>query len=243
MQDGGREFVAKFSASTDTYDIVKAEYAVMRLAALAGLRVAPVMLRRVMGKDVLLVERFDRVAVEGIVTRRCVLSLLSLLRLHEMEARYASYRDFADLVRHRFVAPAATLRELFRRLVFNVLVGNTDDHARNHAALWDGRQLELSPAYDLCPQRRTGREASQAMAIGGSLGDRATLANVCSVAEAFLLKHEEARALIDEMVVVIRDHWDPVCDEAGMPEVERRKLTGSAMLGPFAFEGWSGGGG
>src|SRR5690606_2474111 len=93
---------------------------------------------------------------------------LTLLELDEMLARYASYENFAEIIRHRFIHPKETLRELFSRMVFNILCGNTDDHARNHAAFWDGKQLDLTPAYDVCPQGRTGNEASQAMLISGN---------------------------------------------------------------------------
>ncbi len=94
-----------------------------------------------------------------------------------MEAHYASYSDLADRIRQRFAEPQTTIVELFKRLVFNVLVGNTDDHARNHSAFWDGWHLKLTPAYDICPQLRTGQEATQAMSIGGTAGNAATLAN------------------------------------------------------------------
>ena len=82
------------------------------------------------------------------------------LGLDERFAAHASYEALADIVRARFTAPAETLAELFTRMTFNILVGNTDDHARNHAAFWDGESLTLTPAYDICPQSRTGREAS-----------------------------------------------------------------------------------
>ena len=59
-----------------------------------------------------------------------------------------------------------TLRELFSRITFNILAGNNDDHARNHAAFWDGIELTLTPAYDICPQPRAGGETAQVMAIG-----------------------------------------------------------------------------
>src|SRR3546814_10321073 len=91
-----------------------------------------------------------------------------MLGLDEMMARYASYQDLAEIVRHRFTDPSATLRELFARIVFNILCGNTDDHARNHAAFWDGATLTLTPAYDICPPGRTGQEATQAMLISGN---------------------------------------------------------------------------
>jgi len=130
--------IAKFSASGDLYSVVKAEFIAMKLAAACGLDVAPVSIVKAGGKDVLLIERFDR-------TR----AALTILGLDEMMARYASYEDLAEIIRHRFAKPRETLRELFGRLCFNVLCGNTDDHARNHAAFWDGKMLSLSPAYDI----------------------------------------------------------------------------------------------
>jgi serine/threonine-protein kinase HipA len=82
-------------------------------------------------------------------------------------ARYASYQDLAEIVRHRFTDASVTLREFFARIAFNILCGNTDDHARNHAAFWDGDRLPLIPAYDICPQGRSGQEATPAMLISG----------------------------------------------------------------------------
>ena len=150
IRDGDTKYVAKLSSSTDTYSVVKAEFIAMRLAGLVGLNVAPVRLVRPMNKDALLIRRFDREPAENGWTRRAMVSALTLLGLDE-----------------RFTAPAETLRELFARLVFNILVGNTDDHARNHTAFWDGDGLTLTPAYDICPQSRTGREVSQAMQVHG----------------------------------------------------------------------------
>ena len=72
-----------------------------------------------------------------------MVSALTILELHDADGiagRYATYVDLAHQVRSRFTAPDATLRELFSRIVFNILVGNTDDHARNHSAFWDGPQ-------------------------------------------------------------------------------------------------------
>src|SRR3546814_6656401 len=106
----------------------------MRLATLAGLSVSPVRLAKASGKDVLLVERFDRMVDEFGWQRRAMVSALTMLGLDEMQARYASYQDLAETIRFRFRDPKATLHELFGRLTFNILVGNVDDHARNHAA-------------------------------------------------------------------------------------------------------------
>jgi serine/threonine-protein kinase HipA len=171
LDDGGRARIAKLSSTTDPYPVVRAEGVAMELARRVGLDVPRVEVTSCLGRDVLLVDRFDR--VDGTGQRRMLVSALTLLGLDEMVGRYATYHALADLVRHRFTDPAATLRELFGRIVFNICVGNTDDHARNHAALWDGTALTLTPAYDLCPQLRSGGEASQAMAIARD-GSRAS---------------------------------------------------------------------
>jgi serine/threonine-protein kinase HipA len=236
IKDGDDLYIAKFSASTDTYDIVKSEFVAMRLAALAGLNAARVRLKSSLGRDVLLVERFDRKVNANAFCRRHILSGLSLLGLDEMEGRYASYLDLADLIRQRFIQPRESLHEFYKRLAFNVLIGNTDDHARNHAAFWDGQALVLTPAYDICPQQRTGRETNQAMRIEGSMGDLSTLVNVLSVCERFQLGEDEAQKIIRGLEEVIRENWESVCDEAHLASAERQRLWGSAILNPFCFQ-------
>lgn len=138
VEAGNAKYVAKFSSSNDTYSVVKGEFVAMRLAHLCGLTAAPVELTKALNKDVLLIERFDRVRAENGWTRRALVSALTLLGLDEIMAAHASYQDLAEIVRARFTNPKETLRELFARMTFNILVGNTDDHARNHAAFWDG---------------------------------------------------------------------------------------------------------
>lgn len=238
IETGHDKFIAKFSASNDTYAVVKAEYVAMRLAQVAaGLHVAPVLLVKASGKDVLLVRRFDRERTDQRWTRRAMVSALTMFGLGEMQARYASYRDLAEIMRARFTAPRATLRELFGRMVFNVLTGNTDDHARNHAAFWDGAALTLTPAYDICPQSRIGREANQAMLIGAD--DRRSLLESCRLsASFFLLGDGEARDLIDAQIAGIRATWDQVCDEAELSAVDRAFLWRRQFLNDYVFEGY-----
>ena len=154
IKSGDVKFIAKFSSSGDVTNVVKAEFVAMRLAERLGLDVAATQLAHVAGKDVLLVRRFDRVKTPRGWLRKAMVSALTLLELDEIMGRYASYQDLAEIIRARFTAPKRTLRELYGRLVFNVLCGNTDDHARNHAAFWDGKSLALTPAYDICPQNR-----------------------------------------------------------------------------------------
>ncbi|MCC6920485.1 MAG: HipA domain-containing protein [Alphaproteobacteria bacterium] len=236
IDDGDTKYIAKFSSQNDLYAVVKAEFVAMRLAAKCGLDVAPVMLRRTAGKDVLLIERFDRTRVAAGWRRHILISALTLLELDEMNARYASYEDFATIVRHRFVQPKQTLRELFARLVFNILCGNTDDHARNHAAFWTGRDLELTPAYDICPQARAGGEAGQAMLIRGT--SNLSRLDIClAAAPGFLLGADDAQAIAAAQIRTIRNHWDETCDEAGLTPVDRALMWRRQFLNPFAFEG------
>jgi serine/threonine-protein kinase HipA len=229
-----KKFIAKFSASTDIYNVVKAEYVAMRLANLAGLNVSPVRMETALGKDVLLVERFDRVLKKDGWSRKAFVSALTMFDLDEMLARHASYEMLAEIIRRRFQNPQEDLRELFGRLAFNILCGNTDDHARNHAAFWDGKNLRLTPAYDVCPQLRTGNEAGQGMLIVDN-DNRSQLALCLKSAPQFQIIDADARATILGQVKTIRAHWDEICDEANLSAADRALLYGRQFLNPFAF--------
>ncbi len=235
---GDRKLIAKFSASGDLYSVVKAEFIAMKLAAACGLDVAPVSMVNAGGKDVLLIERFDRTRSGDDWHRKAMVSALTILGLDEMMARYASYEDLAEIIRHRFDKPKETLRELFGRICFNVLCGNTDDHARNHAAFWDGKMLSLSPAYDICPQGRTGNEATQAMLIKGD-NRMSKLANCFAAAPDFLLADNEAIDIITQQIVTIAGEWDAVCDLADLSATDKALFGGRQFLNPYCIEGLS----
>ena len=234
IQDQGKKYVAKFSSSTDIYNVVKAEFIAMRLAALADLNVAPVKLDKAANKDVLLIERFDRIPMGNKWSRKAMVSALTLLGLDDMMARYASYETLAEIIRHRFTDPKDTLKELFSRLVFNILCGNTDDHARNHAAFWNGSELTLTLAYDICPQGRTGNEASQAMLICEN-NNLSQLKTCLETAHNFMLSGEEARAIFEKLTAAIERHWESVCEEAELSEVDQRLLWRRQFLNPFSL--------
>jgi serine/threonine-protein kinase HipA len=208
----------------------------MDLAARAGLDVAPVELVHVLDRDVLLVERFDR--VPGTTQRLAMVSALTILGLDAMLARYASYADLAQIVRERFSSARRTVRELFSRITFNILVGNTDDHARNHAAFWNGAELMLTPAYDICPQLRSGGESSQAMIIGEDGFRMSQLAGCVARAETYLLSERDAREIIDHQIAVIEAEWDDACDVARMTQVDRTYFWRRQVLNPYALEGY-----
>jgi serine/threonine-protein kinase HipA len=233
IEDGGHKYVAKFPSSTDIYSVVKAEFISMRLAEVAGLNVAPVKLVKALGRDILLIKRFDRRKTEEGWQRKAMVSGLTLLELDELMARYASYEQLAEVIRHRFTNPKSTLREMFARMTFNILCSNTDDHARNHAAFWDGSGLSLTPAYDICPQPRTGNEATQAMLIHGE--NRFSRLDVClKAAPNFLLSEKEARSIMDAQIESIHKNWNPVCDQAELSKVDRNLFWKRQFLNPYA---------
>lgn len=233
---GDCKMIAKFSSSTDIYSVVKAEFIAMRLAAACNLNVAPVSMIAVAGKDILLIDRFDRIRSGGNWQRKAMVSALTMLGLDEMMARYASYQDFAEIIRHRFVKPKETLRELYGRIVFNILCGNTDDHARNHAAFWDGKTLALTPAYDICPQGRTGNEATQAMLIQGE-NRMSTLQNCLVAAPDFLLNDEDAKHIIEAQLSTIASQWDEHCEDARLTRIDRKIFAGRQFLNRYCIEG------
>lgn len=236
IDNGDNKTIAKFSSSTDIYSVVKAEFIAMKLAALCSLHVAPVSMLAAAGKDVLLIERFDRVKSAAGWQRRAMVSALTMLGLDEMMARYASYEDFAEIIRHRFTEPKETLRELYGRIVFNILCGNTDDHARNHAAFWDGEMLTLTPAYDICPQGRTGNEATQAMLIKGE-NRMSTLHSCLAAAPVFLLNDKEAKSIIENQLTTIASEWNGLCEEAKLTETDRKLFAGRQFLNSYCVEG------
>jgi len=236
LDDGTRSLIAKFSSTADPYPVIQAEAAAMALARYVGIEAARTEVTVSLGRDVLLVERFDRTGIQG--ERRMIVSALTILGLDEMMARYATYPDLADQIRARFTAPDATLRELFSRIVFNICIGNTDDHARNHAAFWDGSSLSLTPAYDICPQVRSGSEVVQAMAIDRDGTRFATLATCVDAASIYHLSGADSRQIIDHQLDVIHAQWPAAADEAGLTEDQQAQLWGRQILNAYALEGY-----
>ena len=235
LANGPRRVIAKFSSTTDAYPVVKGEFIAMELARRVGLDVASTELVHVLGKDVLLIDRFDRTA-HG--TRRAMVSVLTVLGLDEMGGRYASYADLADVIRARFTDSERTLHELFSRITFNILCGNNDDHARNHAAFWDGTSLTLTPAYDICPQPRSGQETAQIMAIGRDGFRMSQVAGCVANAAIYHLTSSQAREVVDHQIDLIRSNWLDVCDVAALSQTDRARFWQSQFLNPYATYGY-----
>ncbi|MGB3411092.1 MAG: HipA domain-containing protein [Microthrixaceae bacterium] len=235
LNNMGRQLIAKFSSTTDTFPVVQGEFVAMELAKRCSLNAAPVELRSAGGRYVLTVERFDRWP-DG--ARRRIASALTVLRLSTSPGgRYATYVGLADAIRASFNEPDANLRELFSRIAFNILCGNTDDHGRNHAAFVD--DMTLTPAYDICPQAR-GREARQAMAFTRAVEGTPALRDsrielLVAAANEYHLEVRSAKEIVEGQVEVIRTNWGDVCDQAELTSEQRTAFMGTQFLNGYAF--------
>ncbi len=164
-----------------------------------------------------------------------MVSALTVLGLTSFpEGRYATYIDLAHCIRARFTDAEATLRELFGRIAFNILCGNTDDHGRNHAA-FVGNQLELTPAYDICPQARSGETAGQAMAFDQHHNRESRVALLIDAAESYLLDRARAEDIVDAQIATITEQWDDACEAAQLTDFERSRFWQRQFLNPHAL--------
>jgi serine/threonine-protein kinase HipA len=234
VRDGSRSLIAKFSSSKDQYPIVQGEYVAMELARRCSVDAAHVELTSAAERHALLVERFDR---EPGGARRRVVSTLTVLGYAPFPSGvHATYAEIADAVRARFAHADRTLRELFARISFNILCGNTDDHGRNHAAFVGGaHELTLAPAYDVCPQARLGEEAAQAMAYGRNGERQSQVKALLAVAPIYHLDADDAQDIVDRQIATITDDWNDVCDRAGLTREQRGSFWRRQFLNPYAL--------
>ncbi len=234
LTDADQKWIAKFSSTTDHYPVIKSEYAAMWLAGKCGIQIPDIKIEKILGKDVLLVKRFDREGINNRWHRRFMISGLTALQLHETEAPLASYTELASFIRRSGEHYPADTKQLFRRMIFNILIGNTDDHARNHAFFWDGNHYTLTPAYDICPMLRAGQTANQAMVVGEN-GRESTIRNALSLSHLFSITVPEAQTVQEEIVQIIQERWDEAADFAGMTKKESALLKRSTILSPACF--------
>ncbi len=220
----GAPWIAKFSTKDDSYAVCRTELAVMRLAGESGLDVPDTDFATILDRDIYLIRRFDRL-VEGNRLRRVPFaSALTMLEAQEIASHRYSYRDLAEVLRRFGSEPRRDLRELFRRMAFNILVGNDDDHLRNHAFLFDGRGWRLSPLYDVVPRPHVGSNGRLVLAVG-ERGHEATLANALTGATAFGLNPDEAAALLEELRARVDARWQATLGEAGVGRLDIERLA------------------
>lgn len=223
-------WIAKFPARGDTVDLPSIEHATMELARKCGLNVPELRLADVGGRNVLLVKRFDRQKTETGYLRRGFASALSLMEWDERDRALWSYTALADQMRGTMLAQPAQIQELFRRMVFNILCRNTDDHPRNHGFLWGGKGLALSPAYDIVPalaRPGVGTDFFLSMSLG-LRGREASIGNALSTSPRFGLSRDAAGQLVEEMktnVAAWEEHFTAHAVTAGDREAIRASFA------------------
>jgi serine/threonine-protein kinase HipA len=213
----GNLSIAKFPKETDEYSIELWESVALTLAVRAGIRIPDYELIRVANRPVMLSRRFDR----SPQLRVPFLSALSMLGLKEGER--GSYPELVDALTEHGAQASADARELYRRMVLNVMISNVDDHLRNHGFLWIGKNgWMLSPVYDLNPTPTDVRPRILTTNINLDEGT-CDLDLVLSSAEFFGLKLAEAKR-IAKGVASISATWRDVATAAGAPRSEMARM-------------------
>lgn len=210
VQDkNGSLAIAKFPKPDDDRSIPHGEVLAMTLARQAGLTVANAELLNVVGRPVALIQRFDRVGSRRIP----FLSAMSLLGLNDGDE--GTYTDIAEIIRMYSSSPTEDLNELWKRVVFNVLIGNLDDHLRNHGFLYDRNgRWRLSPAYDLNPVP-LAEKARELTTWISEQGPEADLDLAREATPFFALKKKQAEAIIDEISAALKS-WQSTARRLGM---------------------------
>lgn len=244
--ESGVLWLAKFASRHDAFDVPAVECAALQLASHAGLDVPPVRTMMLGKRRIMLIRRFDRYwaaadstpapAAELLAAgpgdgrsehRMGFVSGLTLVACDESESRTKSYADLAEAVR-RHCHPSIIRQnneELFKRMVYNILVSNDDDHLRNHGFVWDARLpgWRLSPLYDVLPRPSHATERFLHLGVGPQ-GRTATLDNALAAHHKFTLSQDTACSLIEEVWRVVRQ-WREYFDQAGVPDHEQAKIA------------------
>ena len=235
VEDEGALWIAKFNRRDDRWNNARVEHSMLVLARQCGLNVAHSRITKIGDRDALLVRRFDRDRLHDGYARARMVSALTLLRAedsHRGRDRW-SYVLLAEELRRASAEPAKDAHELFRRMCFNALISNSDDHPRNHAIMARNQDWRLSPAYDLTPSTPISIERRELALAIGDQGRSAAASNLLSQAGRFLLKPDEASNIVDEMEARIRTTWHDVARAEGVPQRDCDLIEGA-----FAYPGF-----
>lgn len=216
----GKQFLAKFPAKDDPFDIPLVERACLELARECGLTVPRTDLKQLAdGRNVMLIERFDRAVLpDGGFSRKHCVSALTMLGKHEQESLASSYSEIAQVISDRGVSGDVQQdrAELYARIAFNILISNDDDHLRNHAFIWDpaGKAWRLSPLYDVVPHPQVSHERRLHLSVGPQ-GRTATLTNLFEARGSFGLLKPAAIEIIRRVSAKVRE-WRAYLEAAGV---------------------------
>ena len=235
VEDDGALWIVKFNRPDDKWNHAKVERAMLELALACGIHRAESKLTTIGDRDALLVKRFDRVGTNNGYRRTRMLSALTLLRAedtHQDRGKW-SYVVLAEELRRISANPKADAAELFRRMCFNALITNNDDHPRNHAVLAIENDWRLSPAYDLIPAMPISIEHRDLALECGNMGRYAHAENLLSQSARFLLKADEARAIVDSVEGIVRERWYEICRREGVSDKDCETISPA-----FAYHGF-----
>jgi serine/threonine-protein kinase HipA len=214
----GALVIAKFPHKSDETKVELWESLALRLASRAGIQVPDSRIELVADNPVLLLRRFDR--QNG--TRIPFLSAMSMLGAVDREQR--SYMEIADAIRRQGATASADLKQLWRRIVFSILISNTDDHLRNHGFLYQGTNgWTLSPAYDLNPVPVDVKARILSTAIDVD-NPTASVDLALSVADYFDLGTDEATHIAAEVGSVVSS-WREEAKRAGISDAETKRMS------------------
>jgi serine/threonine-protein kinase HipA len=205
LDQDGRIAIAKFpSPTSDDWDVMRWEALSLDLARAAGINVPDSKLHVIDGKSVLVLDRFDRVG------ERRVAYASAMTMLERADGDHGSYTEIADVISQHSPQVSEDLLELWRRIVFSILISNFDDHLRNHGFLRRSSSgWSLSPAFDLNPDPGPGeRHLNTAIDLGIT---EARIDRVLEVAPYFGLSDEQAKAVLGEVSDATR-RWRQAAD-------------------------------
>lgn len=235
VEDDGALWIAKFNLPEDNWNHARIERAMLELARACGIHAAESRLTTIGDRDALLVKRFDRRKTKGGYHRARMLSGLTLLRAEDTHTDRSkwSYVLLSEELRRISGQPKQDAPELFRRMCFNALISNTDDHPRNHAVIAMENDWKLSPGYDLTPATPISLERRDLALACGDMGRYAHAENLISQSARFLLEPDDAKAIIDETEQTVKDRWYEICRREGVSEADCEKIRPA-----FAYEGF-----
>ncbi len=223
-QDG--LWIAKFNRPDDKWNNASVEHAMLALARACGITSSESRIINISGRDILLVKRFDREKIQDGYLRSRMISALTLLRA---EDNYTgrdkwSYILFVEELRRCCSEPKKESLELFKRMCFNALISNIDDHPRNHAIIAKDHHWKLSPAYDLTVSLPVSIERRDLAMICGDYGRFANATNILSQCARFMLEKEQAESIVQNMENQIRSTWYSTARTAGVSERDCEKI-------------------
>ena len=235
VEDGNALWIAKFRHPEDKWNDARVEHAMLLLGRECGLQTAESKVVTIGEHDAILVKRFDREHTTSGYRRGRMLSALTLLRADEnyQNRDNWSYVLLVEELRRVSSQPRTDAPELFRRMCFNALISNVDDHPRNHAVVAMNTDWKLSPAYDLTPSKPIGIERRDLALECGDMGRYAHADNLLSQSARFLLEPDAAKTEINRIEAIVKRKWYDIARREGVTEKDCEKIASA-----FAYDGF-----